>query len=61
VPNGNLVYGRIKEINFFPTMFIILPENDPTTTERGRDMCAVVHHPSTKTPLDWTMKTAPDM
>jgi hypothetical protein len=44
----------IKKIDFFPTISIILPESDPTTTERGREMCAAVCHPSTKTPLDWT-------
>jgi hypothetical protein len=52
-------------------MSIILPESDPTTTERGRGrererergrkMCAVVYHQSTKMSLDWTLKTPPDM
>jgi hypothetical protein len=32
----SLVYGIRSAINVFPTMSIILPESDPTITERGR-------------------------
>jgi hypothetical protein len=33
-------------------MSIILFGSDPTTPERGREMCAVVYHPSTKKSLN---------
>jgi hypothetical protein len=63
VSNGNSVFAMIKEINFVPRVSSIFPESDPTTTERGRgrETCAVVYYPSTKTFLDWTLKPRPDM
>jgi hypothetical protein len=41
----------------------MFPGSYPTTTERGRgrEMCAVVYHPSTKMSLEWTLKIRSDI
>jgi hypothetical protein len=51
----------MKGIDFVTVMSIGLPEGDLISTERGKEMCAVVYHPETKKSLDWTVKTRRDM